>query len=230
MRPVDKGPAQRAYVQYRDAAPDLVERIADYCSYCERQIETHLAIEHIQPKSLNDALRNSWSNFLLGCVNCNSCKGDTAINLNDYFWPDVDNTILVFDYQADGRVLVEQALNAGGQQVAQATIELVGLDREPGHPQPNKRPTSADLRWRRRQEAWELARHCETLLERNNSPEVRELIVQTALGRGMFSIWMKVFEHDVDLRQSLIAAFRGTAPNCFDAVTTQAVARPGGRP
>ena len=75
MRPVDKGVAPARYVRYQDANSDLRGRIGDYCSYCERQIETHLAVEHVQPKVRRTTLRNSWSNFLLGCVNCNSSKG-----------------------------------------------------------------------------------------------------------------------------------------------------------
>ena len=51
MRPVDKGTAPTVYTKYQDAGPDLQSRLGDYCSYCERQIETHLAVEHIQPKS-----------------------------------------------------------------------------------------------------------------------------------------------------------------------------------
>ena len=88
MRPVDKGAAPAVYAKYQDAGPDLQARLGDYCSYCERQIETNLAVEHIQPKSHVPALRTDWTNFLLGCVNCNSSKGNTPINLRDYFWPD----------------------------------------------------------------------------------------------------------------------------------------------
>lgn len=40
MRSVDKGPApQPVYDPYQTAKRDLVDRIGDYCSYCERKIE-----------------------------------------------------------------------------------------------------------------------------------------------------------------------------------------------
>ena len=45
MRPVERGAALRVYTKYQDAGPDLQARLGDYCSYCERQIETNLAVE-----------------------------------------------------------------------------------------------------------------------------------------------------------------------------------------
>src|SRR5260370_24609015 len=74
MRPVDKGVPPAVYATYQDAGSDLRSRLGDYCSYCERQIETHLAVEHVQPKVRRASLRNVWSNVLLGCVHCNSRK------------------------------------------------------------------------------------------------------------------------------------------------------------
>lgn len=230
MRPVNRREAPRAYTNYRDAADDLVARIGDYCSYCERQIETHLAVEHIQPKSHKESLRNDWTNFLLGCVNCNSCKGKKRIRLSNFFWPDSDNTAMVFNYQGNGRVMPNPALPEAYLKKARATIELVGLDREPGHPNRKKRPSIVDHRWMRRQQAWDLAQRSLGNLARNNSPEVRDQIIETALGRGLFSIWMQVFENDSDTRSLLIRRFTGTAVDCFHPITTVAVNRPGGRP
>lgn len=228
MRPVDKGPPPRIYSQYQDAQYDLIERIGDYCSYCERQIETHLAVEHMQPKSRAPALRNEWSNFLLGCVNCNSCKGDTHIKLDDYFWPDTDNTFLAFEYLTDAQVVAHRSLSPPSSTKAQATVELFGLDRDPGNPDSRKRPTFKDRRWRRRLEAWDLAQRDLDRLQLNNTIPVRELIVENALGRGMFSIWMKVFEHDSDICCRLIRGFKGTASSCFD-VDGKAICRPEGK-
>lgn len=213
MRPIDKGAAPRTYTNYQDAQQDLIDRIGDYCSYCERQIETNLSVEHVQPKSKVPVLRNEWSNFLLGCVNCNSSKGDTDIVESDYFWPDKVNTLLVFEYIVGGRIVPHSALTAIESTKALATIVLFGLDREPGHPKLSPK----DRRWRKRQEAWDLAQKDLIRLQRGDTVHVRELIVENALGRGMFSIWMKVFEHDVDMRRRLINGFRGTAANCFDA-------------
>ena len=216
MRPVEKGTVPRHYRKYGEAKDDLIGRIGDYCSYCERQIETHLAVEHVQPKSKEEKLRLAWSNFLLGCVNCNSCKKDKAVILHQYLWPDTDNTFRAFDYLEGGLVIAHSALSTELKQKAIATINLVGLDRDPGNPDKAKRPTKADKRWKRRQEAWELAKRERQRLQRKDTSELRETIVDVATGRGMFSIWMKVFEDDPDMRCRLIAGFKGTAQNCFD--------------
>ena len=54
-------------------------------------------------------------------------------------------------------------------------------------------------------------------LATNDAPEVRELIVENALGRGMFSIWWTVFAGDADMRRRLREAFLGTHGGSFDA-------------
>lgn len=215
MRPVDKGAAPKVYTNYRDAAHDLRSRLGDYCSYCERQIETHLAVEHIQPKSLVPELLNSWSNFLLSCVNCNSCKLDTTVNLPDYLWPDTDNTLRSLEYVRGGLIRPNLSLPEHIQNKAQAIIELTGLDKDPSNP--GREPTLADLRWLRRQQVWQLAEKNRQILCNNNSPEVRGLIVENATSRGMFSIWWTVFESDLDMRQRLREAFIGTDQDSFDA-------------
>jgi hypothetical protein len=58
---------------------------------------------------------------------------------------------------------------------------------------------------------------------------VREAIVELALARGFFSVWMEAFDDDTAVRRGLIEAFAGTARTCFDPVTTRPIARPGGR-
>ena len=52
MRPVDKGAApQKEYKQYKDAEPDLEERIGAYCSFCEMSINHVPEVEHKEAKS-----------------------------------------------------------------------------------------------------------------------------------------------------------------------------------
>jgi uncharacterized protein (TIGR02646 family) len=217
MRPVQKGTAPRTYAIYREAGKDLIAVIGDFCSYCERQIETHLAVEHVRPKSVDPTLINEWGNFLLGCVNCNSSKGDTPIVATDYFWPDVDNTFRAFRYTEAGLVEPAAALTPPEQTKAQATIKLTGLDKDPGNPDPDRRPTDADRRWTRRFEIWQMAQGNKKRLEQADSVQLRQTIVENATARGMFSIWMSVFADDPDMRTRLIAGFIGTAPDCFDA-------------
>ena len=226
MRPVDKGVAPGVYAEYQDAGPDLRVRLGDYCNYCERRIETNLGVEHVQPKSLAPALAMDWANFLLACVNCNSCKGHAAIVLADFFWPDADNTLRAFEYVRGGVIQPNAALGAAMAAKAQATIALTGLDRYPGNP--GKTPTLADQRWLRRQQAWEMAERCRDRLASCNTPEVRELVVEVATGRGEFSIWWTVFAGDIDMRRRLREAFIGTHGASFD-VGESPVARAGGQ-
>lgn len=226
MRPVDKGPAPAVYARYQDAGPDLRARLGDYCSYCERQIETNLAVEHVQPKSRVLALRTDWANFLLGCVNCNSSKGSTPINMMDYLWPDADNTLRAFEYLRGGMILPDAALAPDLSTKAQATIGLVGLDRYPGNA--GREPTLADLRWLRRQQAWEMAAHYRGRLATQDTEALREAIADVATGRGEFSIWWTVFSGDTDMRRRLREAFIGTHGASFD-VNENPVPRAGGQ-
>jgi uncharacterized protein (TIGR02646 family) len=226
MRPVDRGGAPAAYAKYQDAGPDLQARLGDYCSYCERQIETNLAVEHVQPKSHVSILCTEWTNFLLGCVNCNSSKGSTVINLIDYFWPDAENTLRAFEYVRGGIIQPDAALAPNLAAKAQATISLVGLDRYPGGP--GQAPTTADQRWLRRQQAWEIAERTRAILAGQDTDEVRELIVSVATGRGEFTIWWTVFANDTDMRRRLREAFIGTHGASFD-VNENPVARAGGQ-
>ena len=214
MRPVDKGAAPDVYNHYQDASGDLRGRLGDYCSYCERRIETNLAVEHIQPKSVVPMLCADWANFLLACTNCNSIKGDTPISLADYFWPDVDNTLLAFEYVPGGRIGAHPSLMPEVAVKAIATLQLIGLDRYPGNG--GRAPTTSDQRWLRRQEAWAKAERYRDILAGQDTVEVRALIVNVATGRGEFSIWWTVFAGDIDMRRRLREAFIGTHGASFD--------------
>ena len=227
MRPVDRGaPPAEEYSTYRNAAPELEARLGRYCSYCERQIETHMAVEHIQPKSRVRTLARAWSNFLLACVNCNSCKGSTAIMLNDFFWPDVDNTLRAFCYLPGGVVTPNPALDKSLKAKAVASLALTGLDRYPCGPGPA--PCRSDKRWVKRRETWQKARYALYRLQSNDSIVLREQIVDTAEATGLFSIWWSVFDGDGDMRRRLRDAFPGTHRASFDA-DENLVPRAGGQ-
>lgn len=226
MRPVEKGAAPAAaYANYAAALPDLEQRLGRYCSYCERYIATNLAVEHLQAKSLVPVLALSWSNFLLACVNCNSCKGDTPVTIADYLWPDSDNTLRAFEYSAGGVVAPQSTLAAPVRAKAQASVSLVGLDRVPGGAIP---PTQSDLRWLKRFETWRKANDALRRLAQNDTVELREQIVDTALATGLFSIWWTVFAVDGNMRSRFREAFVGTCTNSFDA-NGNLQARPGGQ-
>ena len=225
MRPVDKGAAPAIYDRYQDASVDLRARLGDYCSYCERQIETHLAVEHVQPKIRRTSLRNSWTNFLLGCVHCNSSKGKKRVSLGDYFWPDRDNTLRAFEYVNGGLLQPNAELASVDQVRARKTIALTGLDKFPGSH--GREPTASDRRWLRRQEAWQLAKKSRARLTHQDTAAMRDQIVETAIARGMFCIWWTVFAGDVDMRRRLREAFVGTHAASFD-IRERPVPRAGG--
>ena len=226
MRPVDKGAAPADYACYQDASIDIKGCLGDCCRYCERRIETHLAVEHVQPKVWHPTLRNSWDNFLLSCVHCNSSKGKKLVNLGDYYWPDRDNTLRAFEYVNGGLVRPHASLADIDRVKARDTIALIGLDKFPGND--SREPTDSDQRWRRRHEAWQLARKDRTRLAIQDTAVVRELIVDNAIAHGMFSIWWTVFADEVDMRRRLREAFIGTHGASFD-INENPVPRVGGQ-
>ncbi|RKZ82158.1 MAG: HNH endonuclease [Candidatus Parabeggiatoa sp. nov. 1] len=155
--PTDALGQPKQYKQYENAQPDLMERLGEYCSYCERFIPTNLAVEHIQSKDnkCQPQLERSWNNFLLACTNCNSAKGTKVCDdttQSYYYWPHLDNTFRAFVYKAGGIIKINPALNAAEQ--AQRTLELTGLDK---HPNTSTKPTPKDKRWNHRRLAWKFA-------------------------------------------------------------------------
>lgn len=216
MRPIEKGVSPYGSIsKYQDAKGYLVQRIGDYCSYCEMQLDSSLAVEHIQPKSLHPEKECEWENLLLACSICNSTKGDADINdnnINDYLWPNVHNTFLALQYSEGGVVSVNPMLPPDIREKAQKLISLVGLDRTPdifsGY---------SDGRWQKRKEVWDKAQRAKTRLLDCDCEGMRAQIVETAKADGYFSIWMTVFADDADIKNRLIGQFTGTACLAFDA-------------
>jgi uncharacterized protein (TIGR02646 family) len=231
MRPVERGnrPTDAAgrpieFAHYSEARDPLIDRVGDYCSYCEVCLHSSIPVEHVRPKKPQPALEREWTNFLLACVPCNSIKGARDLNLADYFWPDHDNTARVFVYDLDQPPKISMELDATQQAIARNTILLTGLDRVPGHPDYSDR----DRRWKKRLDAWGVALQARKDLAAHDSPELRRSILQTAISRGHWSVWMQVFHDDVEMRRALINWFPGTATNCFDQ-ETRPIPRAGGR-
>lgn len=237
MRPVCRGPSpqQQDFADYDDAKPDLASRLGLYCSYCERRIATNLAVEHIQPKSLYHLLEGRWSNFLLACVNCNSCKRTKDVKPAHYLLPDRDNTFAALSYQPDGSIEPSPAAIAAGlQAMANETLRLVGLDKAAvSSPDQNGRQVALD-RASQRMEVWLKAQDARNELLAADSPALRKATVSLAIAEGFFSVWMTVFQDDADMRLRLIAAFPGTlASGCFNpasGVTTSPAPNPDNLP
>lgn len=215
MRPITRIGSSKKYAKYQDAIGDLEACFGCYCSYCERRFPALLAVEHVSPKSTDSARETDWTNFLLGCVNCNSVKGDTPTNDQDFLWPDKDNTLNALKYSAGGLVEASPKLDPLIVSKASALIDLVGLDRHPGQPLA-KRPTDRDKRYLEREEKWALAQLMRDRLKSMNNAAFRDTVVSLATQSGFFSIWIAAFEDDQDMRRRLVEAHVGTARDCFE--------------
>ncbi len=229
MRPVSKGtsPINGDYSDYRDAFPALQGRLGPYCSYCERRIATNLAVEHIQPKDLYPGLKGSWDNFLLGCVNCNSTKGNKDVILSEVYLPDRDNTFHAFEYTVDGKVKPAGHLTTTQRQIADRTLRLVGLEKRVSEVLDENEKIVAIDRVSQRMETRLIAMASKAELVDTPTDGMRRQIARTASAYGYFSIWMEVFEDDEDMRQRFIEdSFTGTASDCFDAATNAVSPRP----
>lgn len=232
MRPVIRGACPTGadgrvvvFKAYAMARGKLIERLGECCSYCEVHLDTSLAIEHVQPKKppgaiANDLVRElSWDNFLLACTNCNSTKDNKDVVLDDYMWPDRDNTFLALIYKQGG--LVEAA--PGHDNVrATRTIRLVGLHKVPSvNDQENE---ASDRRWNNRREAWDIALESKQNLFELDHPKMRDQIVLQI--QGFWSIWMTVFKDDSDMLRRILDRIPGTAKHCFDVASGyQAITR-----
>jgi uncharacterized protein (TIGR02646 family) len=227
MRPVHRGSSPQAcdYDDYRDAFGELASRMGMFCSYCERRIPTQLAVEHIQAKGLPAYahLEGCWENFLLGCVNCNSTKKDQDVVLADVLLPDRDNTAAAYEYKMDGTITTPGGLTPAQREMAERTLALTGLDRRASAVVDSNGKLVAIDRVAQRMEIWLIALESKKDLQANPSDALRRQIARTAVGHGLFSIWMTVFSDDLAVRKLLIAEFPGTATDCFDPDSTAPV-------
>lgn len=217
MRPVQRGECPRdqkgqeiKFAEYQQARRELIQRMGEYCSYCEMHLDASLAVEHVQPKKPPGATAAmperelEWGNFLLACTNCNSSKGDKDVVLADYLWPDRDDTFGALRYSEGGVVD-----SAPGVQKARADrlINLVGLRKQPDTAE------ASDRRWMNRREAWDRAVRAKDRLAKcptGYADHMREQIVDTAHAKGFWSVWMTVFADDPAMRNRLLNALPGT--------------------
>lgn len=226
MRPIAKGssPIEGDFEHYQDAKTELVSRLGEYCSYCERRVSTGLAVEHIQPKDGPNAkaeLKNSWINFLLACVNCNSCKGAKTVNFETLLFPDRDNTFIAYQYENDGTISISPELSEQQNHLAINTLELLGLDKpKEAYLDDNEQLVALD-RASQRMEVIAVARgSLQLFVESNESEPMQNAITLVALGYGFFSIWMKVFDNYPQMKIKFIRAFKGTEQSgCFNMQT-----------
>lgn len=234
MRPVERGPVPvlangqpKTVSDYKDWRADLLDRLGNYCCYCNMPLHDSPQVEHVAPKSLVASRKLDWDNMLLACGPCNSIKDDNPYAIASHFIPDAHNTHLAFAYvtrphrklQASiaGVVVPQANLTAGQLLKAQGTITLCGLDRVEQTPTQTRR--ASDLRWHYRFEAMLLATRYRSKWDTLPGTFVplfitclRDIVRPT----GFFSVWFAAF-HDVPvIKQMLIQVFPGTAL-CFTA-------------
>jgi hypothetical protein len=143
--------------------------------------------------------------------------------LEDYYWSHIDNTFRAFIYSEGGWVEPHPLLTDEEKIKAKGTLELVGLQKHSVSD-----GERSDRRQNSRRENWDKAKKALSLLQANNIPAMRQQIVDTALGRGFWSVWMTVFKDDPDMLQRFIDAFAGTCRDCFD-ISGNPIARQKGQ-
>lgn len=229
MRPVRRGdsPQTADFAKYTDAFPELASRLGFYCSYCERRISTGLAVEHLQPKALSQYahLVGCWTNFLLGCTNCNSTKSKKDVVFANLLFPDRDNTFVAFEYRPDGKVVPSAQVSDAVKGLAEETLRLTGLDKRISKVKDSNGKLVAIDRVAQRMEAWAIAEESlKGLLKSPNNPVMLSTVCNLAKAQGFFSVWMTVFKDHPDYKKALIDAFPGTRESgCFDPATSDPV-------
>jgi uncharacterized protein (TIGR02646 family) len=214
-RPLDKKGNPIVFRTYGDARGYLIERMGQYCSYCNQKLPASLAVEHVQPKDLNPELELEWNNFLLGCTNCNSTKGKKEVILSEFVWPDIHNTHKALKYNEDGTVEVNDNITDPDlRRKIQNLIDLVGLQKYPDT------SDASDRRWKNRKDAFQKAALALRLYRSSDAKgageEAATLVAKWAPDSGFFSIWLNTFEEYKEVKRELIKAFPGTAENAFD--------------
>lgn len=86
----------------------------------------------------------SWENFLLSCKYCNTRKGKTVKqgDLDQYLWPDTDDTFHAFDYSGELPQVAAEYLQKKADwsfQKAVRLFQLVKLDNRPKKGSKDKR-------------------------------------------------------------------------------------------
>lgn len=222
MRPVDKGESTKIYTKYQDASEDLTDKLGFMCSYCEMNISNIPAVEHVQPKSIKEDLKNKWSNFLLSCTYCNSAKKDHNESREGYYFPDEYNTAYIFQWSKDKVVEPNPLLSDSEKEIAENTIDLVKLNRT------SVQARELNLKANRevvREDAWSTAE-----MQLDDLKNIRSFIPEGAdeekiikkyahsIAKGIkshVSIYMKVFEDEPIILNEIINNSKGIRKSCF---------------
>jgi uncharacterized protein (TIGR02646 family) len=233
MKPVDKGEYLGTFSNHKDAKPELVARLGEFCSYCECHASPQqLHVEHIYPQKPHPEKSKEWDNFLLACATCNTYKryhlGDGIQSLlnESFLWPHLDNTFNAFKYHPDGLVTVESDLSPDLIIIADATLDMCGSMRSPAVTTEYRDLGIAYDGIEKRCSVWEIAERALEAYEENPSENQLNTVCDNCYSNGYFSIWMEIFEGYPEVRKALINKCKA-APSCFDS--TMAIPIPRGR-
>lgn len=236
MRPVNSIPSGASLSDHKNAKPNLVAAMGEFCCYCERAQEARdLDVEHIKPQISHPKVALKWSNFLLACTTCNTYKKHYQGNnrqtgiLIKQAWPHLDNTFGVFDYDKYGRVKVAGALtNAAHAAMADRTLRMAGLDRTPAVSATYQELGLDYDSTSRRANVWRKAETALNAFLQNPTDIQVQSIADQAESAGFFSIWMHVFANQKAVRRKLIQVFKASAA-CFDLSANPISPRQPGR-
>lgn len=194
---------------YGDAKSDLCDELGTFCSFCEKyNSRAALAVEHILGRKTRDVVGNlkyihheyRWDNFLIGCVNCNGIKGAKDVNILNPYMPHQNNLIHYIEILRGGIVQIKAGVTGVELQQTQSFIDLVGLDRVPGH----QEYSNKDDRWDNRLKADDIAQRQLLKYTQPQPATDLETIVDLARTTGYFSIWYSVFHAFDEVKEALI--------------------------
>ena len=194
----------------RGAKHDLTNELGTFCSYCEKYVNrSSLHVEHIYGEKCRDMagnliyghLKYRWDNFLLACVNCNSVKGNKDIAVLNPYMPHENNLLHFIEIDIGASVQIKPLVAGNEMLRTRAFIDLVGLDRTPGHPD----YSDLDDRWENRLKVYDLANRQLAKYSLPNPTTDIENIIALAETNGYFSIWYYVFDAFDNVRQALIS-------------------------
>ena len=211
--PLDNAGVQIVFSEYPEARRYLIDRLGEYCSYCERHIPASLAVEHIRPKTHNPMLELRWDNLLLACPNCNSTKGHENIILADYALPHIDDTFDLFQYDSSAIVKPKLGLNPIDLDKTKKTIKLVGLGKSQPAINTKEWKIASDRRFEHRlqtyleAERFSLEYSKKSIAARADMLPLLEIIV---ISKGFWSIWMSAFSTFPEATIRFRLAFVGT--------------------
>lgn len=220
MRPINRGAIPKnedgsdlEFKAYSAVKIPLKDRLGSFCSYCEMNIDNQVDIEHVSPKSKNPDLELDWSNFLLGCKACNTIKGNSNQDRDGYVFPDQDNTAFLYDYLTSD-VKVDPTLDTNIKPLAQATLDLVQLDRRVDT------SNRADDRFYAREQARAKANLAleQYIKISSSAPHVTpDLNIMTANScNSFFSMWLQIFKDYPEVKRLILQNVSGTAMKCYD--------------